>query len=98
MSDDIRALEQKIAELKKREEKVFQSTRNENTVGTLALGMRIAVELLSAVIVGGTMGLVVDRMFDTKPVFMAMFLLFGGAAGFLNVYRLSKADEKKNKE
>ena len=48
---------------------------------------------MSAVIVGGAVGYVLDRVFGTSPWGMAVFLFFGGAAGILNVYRLSKQEE-----
>ena len=94
--DDIRELEGKISHFKKQENHKCFSSQNTENVGTLALGMRIATELLSAIAVGGAIGFVIDRMAGTFPIFLTVFLLFGGAAGFLNVYRLSKAYEEKN--
>lgn len=93
--DDIRELEGKISHLKEHKNQKM-SWQNAENAGTLALGMRIATELLSAVIVGGAIGFVIDRIAGTFPIFLVVFLLFGGAAGFLNVYRLSKAYEEKN--
>ena len=40
-------------------------------------------------------GYVLDKVFDTRPYLFAVFLLFGGAAGFLNVYRMAKDEENK---
>lgn len=97
--DDIRELENKISHFKNGE-KIRQNFSSDlKNAGTLALGVRIAVELLSAIIVGGAIGFVIDRMTGMFPFFLVTFLLFGGAAGFLNVYRLSKAyEEEKGRE
>ena len=44
---------------------------------------------------GAGIGYVLDKVFDTRPYLFAVFLLFGGAAGFLNVYRMAKDEENK---
>ena len=53
-----------------------------------------------SVLVGGAVGYVIDRMVDSRPFFLTVFLFLGGAAGILNVYRLAKAEDerKANKE
>ncbi|MBR4106893.1 MAG: AtpZ/AtpI family protein [Alphaproteobacteria bacterium] len=60
------------------------------------IGLRVCADLLSAVIVGAALGYVLDEMFSTKPWCLVVFLIFGGAAGVLNVYRLAKAEEMKD--
>jgi len=37
--------------------------------------------------IGGGFGYWLDKKFDTEPVFVLIFLLFGVAAGFLNLFR-----------
>ncbi len=93
--DDIRELEGKIARLRNHSDAKQVSSSPCINAG---FGMRIAVELLSAVVVGGAMGYVFDELMHTYPFCLIVFLLFGGAAGFLNVYRLAKAydEAKKN--
>lgn len=59
------------------------------------LGARLATELLGGVVVGAGIGLLLDDWLETKPVFLVVFLLFGTAAGILNVYRTAEADSKK---
>ncbi len=53
----------------------------------LAAALRLAAEMVSALIVGGAMGWFLDRWLDTKPWFLLVFLLLGAAAGMLNAYR-----------
>ncbi len=55
----------------------------------LGLAMRVSVEVLSAVAVGFAIGWVLDDWLGTRPWLMLVFLLIGGAAGILNVYRLA---------
>jgi ATP synthase protein I len=54
----------------------------------LALGMRVGVEMVSALVVAVAIGWGLDWLFGTKPILMAVFVLLGGAAGVLNVWRV----------
>jgi ATP synthase protein I len=54
----------------------------------LAIGMRVAVEMVSALVVAVAIGWGLDRLFGTKPILLAVFVLLGGAAGMLNVWRV----------
>ena len=94
-SDDIKRLEQKISELKKQENVSSKKDQND-FVRVSRIGFRISVELFSAVIVGAGIGYFLDGLFGTKPWMLALFLFFGGAAGILNVYRLSQKENDVN--
>lgn len=52
------------------------------------IGLRVGIELVSALVVAVAIGYGLDRLFGTKPILMAVFVLLGGAAGILNVWRL----------
>jgi ATP synthase protein I len=54
----------------------------------LGVGLRVGVELVSAMLVAVAIGYGLDRLFGTRPILMAVFVLLGGAAGILNVWRL----------
>src|ERR1700722_7615495 len=54
----------------------------------LAIGMRVGVEMVSALVVAVAIGWGLDRLFGTKPILLAVFVLLGGAAGVLNVWRV----------
>ncbi|NQV43830.1 MAG: AtpZ/AtpI family protein [Rhodospirillales bacterium] len=56
----------------------------------LGLAFRVSVELVSALAVGLGIGWLLDEWLDTRPWLMLVFLLIGGAAGILNVYRMAK--------
>ena len=55
----------------------------------LGLAMRVSVVVVSALAVGFAIGWSLDKWLDTGPWFMLVFLLIGGAAGMLNVYRMA---------
>lgn len=55
----------------------------------LGLAFRVAVELVSALAVGLGIGWLLDTWLDTRPWLMILFIVLGGAAGVLNVYRMA---------
>jgi ATP synthase protein I len=61
----------------------------------MAYGMRMAAELVAAVIIGGLMGYGLDRWLGTTPWLFLLFFVLGFAAGVLNVVR---AYERMQKE
>lgn len=56
--------------------------------GALAAGLKASTELVAGVLVGGFIGYMLDQWLGTKPWLMMVFLIFGIAAGFRNLYRL----------
>jgi ATP synthase protein I len=62
---------------------------NEEKGGPLGLAFRVSVEIVSAVAVGVAIGWLADQWFGTRPWLMLVFIVLGGAAGILNVYRLA---------
>lgn len=52
--------------------------------------MRIAAELVVGLAVGGFIGWALDRQFGTAPLLMIVFVIFGFAAGLLNVVRAAR--------
>lgn len=52
------------------------------------IGLRVGVEMVSALVVAAAIGYGLDWLFGTKPILTAVFVLLGGAAGVLNVWRL----------
>ena len=85
--EDIRELEEKIARQREKENRLREPAGASEYAG-------------AAVLVGGAVGYVIDRMAGSRPFFLTAFLFLGGAAGILNVYRLAKAEDerKTNKE
>jgi len=57
------------------------------TAAALALGWRIGLELVGAVVVAVFIGWAIDRWLGTRPWGMIGFFFLGVAAGMVNVYR-----------
>ena len=57
-------------------------------VGAMGIGLRVGVELVAALAVSLAIGFGLDRWLGTTPLFLVVFILLGGAAGVLNVWRL----------
>jgi len=53
----------------------------------MSLGLRAGSEFVAAIIVGGLIGWGLDRLLNTKPLFLIAFFLLGVAAGVWNVIR-----------
>lgn len=54
----------------------------------MAVFFRVGVELVSALLVGLAIGWGLDHFLRTKPLFLILFMLLGGVAGIINVWRL----------
>ena len=48
------------------------------------------MDLVSSIIAGVLIGLGLDKIFLTKPIFFIIFLLLGFIAGFFNLYKSVK--------
>ena len=61
-----------------------------SNAASLGKALKISTELVAAVVVGSTIGFLLDNWFDTKPMLTICFFLMGVAAGMLNVFRSAK--------
>ena len=59
----------------------------------LSFDYRISTELLGALIVSVIIGLLIDKMFDSKPIGLITLIILGFFAGLLNIYRLIRRIE-----
>ena len=64
----------------------------------LGVGMRIAVELAAAVLVGTVIGILIDRWLGTTPWFLIGFFILGCAAALRNVMRTAQELEQRAKD
>lgn len=94
--EDLQALEAKICRMRGvgNNNKSLSTSEYASAAG---VGVQITADLLAGVLVGAGGGYVLDMILGVRPIMLAVFLLFGGAAGFLNVYRTVKNEEKKGK-
>ena len=85
-------------EIAKKKIKNKRIINNASNVASLGKALKISTELVASVIVGSTMGFILDNWFDTKPLLTISFFFMGVAAGMLNVFRAAKKLQKKLKE
>ena len=65
---------------------------------SLGKALKISTELVAAVVVGATIGFLLDNWFGTKPILTICFFFIGVAAGILNVIKSAKSMHKKIKK
>jgi len=73
---------------------LINKSRNAASLGK---ALKISTELVAAVVVGSTIGFLLDNWFDTKPLLTICFFILGVVAGILNVIRSAKKMHKINK-
>ena len=61
-----------------------------SNAASLGKALKISTELVAAVVVGSTIGFLLDNWFGTKPLLTICFFFAGVAAGILNVFRSAK--------
>ena len=72
------------------------SKNNEGSnAASLGKALKISTEFVAAVVVGTTIGFLLDNSFDTKPLLIICFFFIGVAAGVVNVFRSAKRMQKK---
>ena len=54
----------------------------------LAIGLRVGLELVVALVLACAIGWGLDRLLGTTPIFLIAFVPLGAAAGILNVWRI----------
>ena len=79
---------------KKKTEELNQKNNGSNAA-SLGKALKISTELVAAVVVGSTIGFILDNWFDTKPLLTICFFFIGVAAGILNVFRSAIKMNKK---
>ena len=63
---------------------------------TLGLVSSMGISVVVAIAMGVAIGLQLDKWFGTAPWFFYIFLFFGIAAGFRNVYLIAGREIKKD--
>ena len=78
--------------------KNIKNIKKENVssnAASLGKALKISTELVASVVVGSTIGFLLDNWFDTKPLLIICFFFMGVAAGILNVFKSAKKMHKK---
>ena len=82
-------------EIAKKNIKITEKNNQGSNAASLGKALKISTELVSAVVVGSTIGFLLDNWFDTKPLLIICFFFMGVAAGILNVFKSAKRMHKK---
>jgi len=64
------------------------TTDNQADRSLVNMFSRVATELLAGLLIGAGIGWTIDHWLETKPWFLVIFFLLGGAAGILNLWRV----------
>jgi len=91
---DLKEISTRLKIAKKNIRKPEQKTVGSNAA-SLGKALKISTELVAAVVVGSTIGFLLDNWFDTKPLLTICFFIMGVAAGILNVFRSAKKMQEK---
>jgi len=93
---DIKEISTRLEIAKKKTE--ADQNKNEGTnAASFSKALKISTELVAAVVVGSTIGFILDTWFDTKPLLIICFFFIGVAAGILSVFKAAKRMQKNNK-
>ena len=88
MNDEKKSFQQKLASRIKKKSKNLKSEKiSKQNNSALGLGLKLATDFVVTIIVGCLIGLGVDKILETKPIFFLIFLFLGIAGAFLNIYR-----------
>ena len=75
--------------------KNIKKENSSSNAASLGKALKISTELVASVVVGSTIGFLLDNWFDTKPLLTICFFIIGVAAGILNVFRSANKMQKK---
>lgn len=54
------------------------------------IGARAGVELIGGMLGGGLLGYLLDKGFETSPIFFLIFIILGVIVGFYNIYKITQ--------
>lgn len=81
MKNNQKSLKEKIQRYENKKESVKNKPENIN------FGIKIGLDLISTIAVAVLIGLGIDKIFSTHPIFFIIFLLLGVITGFYNIIR-----------
>ena len=85
-------------EIAKKKIKKKQIKNNGSNAASLGKALKISTELVAAVVVGTTLGFILDNWLDTRPWLTISFFFMGVVAGILNVIKSAKKMHKNFKK
>ena len=89
MKKKLKDFNKRLEKLKNSNLKIKNQKKNKN-FKDLGVYLKSGIELISAIIVALVIGIFLDNYFQSKPIFLIIFLILGFAAGIMNVFRSVK--------
>ena len=89
MKKKLKDFNKRLSNLKKLNSKIKNKEKNKG-FKDFGVYLKSGVELVSAIIIALVIGLFLDNYFQSKPIFLIIFLFLGFAAGIMNVFRSVK--------
>ena len=74
MTKKIDDFKKKLEAFEKGNKTNLKYDKHNNSYG---LGLKISLDLVAAIVVGVLIGIGIDKIFDTKPIFFLIFFFFG---------------------
>ena len=81
MENNQKSLREKIEKYEEKKENKKKKPENIN------FGVKIGLDLVSTIVVAVLIGLGIDKIFSTHPIFFIIFLLLGIISGFYSVIK-----------
>ena len=91
----MKALEDRIAAAKERQ---APAPRADEHFSQANVAWRMVIELVAGLGIGFLVGLGLDTLFGTKPIFLVLFIFLGFAAGIKTMMRTAKEVASESKE
>mgnify|MGYP001170555209 FL=1 len=67
--------------------KIAKDSRRSRKASKIGYALRLSTEFASALIVGLVIGTALDKWFETKPLFIMIFIILGIATGLFNIFK-----------
>jgi len=97
MKKELKEISTRLKIAKKKINKI-EKKNNGSNAASIGKALKISTEMVAAVVVGSTLGFLLDNWFDTKPLLTICFFFMGVAAGILNVFRSAKKMQRNLKK
>ena len=87
LSERLRELDRELDQRRAAREKVTRAASAPTSMQGFGLALRLGADFVAGVVVGAALGWGFDRLFDTSPWGLIVFLFLGFAAGILSLLR-----------
>lgn len=89
LDDSLSKLSKKLDNIKAKKDSEDDNNKNKKFTG-FAHAFKVVSELFANILVGGSIGWTLDYFFNTKPIFLIIFLIIGFISGIYTSYKSSK--------